>query len=110
MRSLQQLLPTCALRELIRQKPFIRRILQKPPDQIRHARQQLPDRTVLAQPATQLHHGGLDRVRHPVKHLKLEIAPVNTKPLGLRQRVSDAADVVRAECRIHRVIVLQQRQ
>ena len=109
LRIHQQLLLGHVLAEAGPQERFVGRVLQQPPHQVRHARQQLAVGRVDADPLAHPHQHVLDRVGHAVEHLDLDRPRRHAQLVGHGQGVRDAADVVAAERRPQRTVVLQQK-
>ena len=81
------------------EKAFVGSVLEQTANEIGHAGKQFADRTIFADAITHLDQRALDRTGHAVEQLKFETAAVDAELVRQRLRVSDAADVVRAERR-----------
>ena len=104
----QQRLRRLALGEAAPQERLVRRVLQQPPHEIRHARDQLAERHVDAHPLAALGERAHQRLGHAVQRLELDASGGQAIGLARGQRVGDRADVVAADGEIDRVGVLEK--
>ena len=109
VRWLDELLHRGAFDERLAQERVVGGVLQQPPHQVGHARDELADRRVLPQVETHVTDGLLDGLAHAVQHLDLEggvaQAQFASRLYGRRQR----AHVVAGERGPHLARVLQHR-
>src|ERR1043166_1699292 len=97
--SAQQFLLRDILGEFGAQKSFVGSVLEQTANEIRHAAEQLADRTIFANAIAQVDKCALDRSGHAVEQLELKPARWDFKFMGDCLRGGDAPNVVRAERR-----------
>src|ERR1043166_7763391 len=106
--SAQQFLLRDILGEFGAQKSFVGSVLEQTANEIRHAAEQLADRTIFANAIAQVDKRTLDRAGHAVEQLELTPARRDLQLVRDGLRGGDAAHVVRAECRRNDRMIFQQ--
>ena len=101
VRTGQQLRRIGVVHEARLQPALVARVLEQSAHQVRHARNHLPDRHVLAHAQPQLGGRALQLVGHAVQHLQFDRARRQAQSLGRGQRRRDAARVVAAQRQLH---------
>ncbi len=109
MRRLEQPVPLGALHERLAQERLVGRVLEQAPDQIGHARQQLPVRAIQSDPARRLQERLPEGFRHAVEHLELVAVRRNLQGARDLDHRRHAADVVRRAGQVADVVVPEDR-
>ena len=101
-RRFDQFLEVTAFCESMPEERFVRGVLEQPPDEVRHPRNELTDRRVRPDAQAQLAQRGMDGLGHPVQQLDLDRRLVESDSMRGGDRVCDRTDVVRRERRSDR--------
>jgi hypothetical protein len=95
--------------EVSPQESFVGAVLEEAADEIRHSREELPDRGIVPNGVSHLPQRAFRRLGHPIEHLELEGLTGDASFLRSDQHRGDRPDVVGAGGKSHVLRVLQNR-